>query len=115
MTNPEWFFQIGSTLTTASDSSILAINGANESNVFFQVGTSATLGTGTDFVGTIIADQSIGTTAGTTVLGRLLTLDGAVTLDGTTVTIPEPSSSLLLAGSILALSLRRGRTGSRGC
>ncbi len=107
--NPEWIFQIGTTLTTASASSILAINGANESNVFFQVGSSATLGTDTEFLGNIIADQNISTTAGTTVLGRLLAVNAAVTLDGTVVTVPEPSSSLLIAGSAMGLILRRGR------
>lgn len=108
-TNPEWIFQIGTTLTTASDSTLLAINGANSSNVFFQVGSSATLGTGTDFVGNILADQSISGASGVTVEGRLLAINAAVTLDGTVVAIPEVSSSALAALSVLGLSLSRRR------
>ena len=48
-------FQIGSTLTTASNSSVVLINGADNCNVFWQVGSSATLGTGTSFVGNLLA------------------------------------------------------------
>ncbi len=107
--NPEWVFQIGTTLVTGYDSSILLINGGNESNIYFQVGSSATLGGDSDFIGNIIADQSISTTSGTTVLGRLLALNGAVTMDGTVVTIPETSSSLLLSASTLGLLFRRRR------
>jgi hypothetical protein len=107
--NPQWVFQIGTTLTTASDSNIVAINGANSSNVFFQVGTSATLGTGTDFVGNILADQSISTTAGTKVAGRLLAINAAVTLIDTAVTIPETSALALTAISICGLLIFRRR------
>jgi uncharacterized protein YhjY with autotransporter beta-barrel domain len=85
--NPDavWVFQIGSTLITASGSSILLINGAQACNVFWQVGSSATLGTGTDFAGTIMASESITANTGATVLGRLLALNGAVTLDTNTI------------------------------
>lgn len=108
--NPEWIFQIDTTLTTASASSILAINGANSSNIFFQVGSSATLGTGTDFVGNILADQSISSTSGVTVKGRLLAINAEVTLDGTVVSVPEPSISALAALSGFGLSLFRRRS-----
>lgn len=81
-----FIFQIGSTLTTASNSSVVLINGAQACNVFFQVGSSATLGTNTTFVGTIIALTSITANTGTTVEGRLLALNGAVTLDTNTIT-----------------------------
>lgn len=113
-TNPEWIFQIGSTLTTASASKVLAINGANSSNVFFQVGSSASLGTGTEFVGNILADQSITSTSGVTVEGRLLAINAAVTLDGTVVSIPEVSSSALVVFSVMVAALyrRRGRPSS---
>ena len=57
--NAVFIFQIGSTLTTASDSSVLLINSANPCNVFFQVGSSATLGTDTSFEGNILARASI--------------------------------------------------------
>jgi|GEM_PF-1715647 len=83
--NAIWIFQIGSTLITASDSSVLLINGAQACNVFWQVGSSATLGTNTDFSGTIMAQTSITANTGATVLGRLLALNGAVTLDTNTI------------------------------
>lgn len=83
--NAVWIFQIGSTLITASDSSVLLINGAQACNVFWQVGSSATLGTNTDFSGTIMAQTSITANTGATVLGRLLALNGAVTLDTNTI------------------------------
>lgn len=86
--NPDavFIFKIGSTLTTASNSSVVLINGAQACNVYFQVGSSATLGTNTTFVGTIIALTSITAITGTTVDGRLLALNGAVTLDTNRIT-----------------------------
>ncbi|MFN2389860.1 MAG: ice-binding family protein, partial [Actinomycetota bacterium] len=98
-----FIFQIGSTLTTASGSSVNLINGASACNVFWQVGSSATLGTGTSFAGNILALTSITAQTGTTVQGRLLARNGAVTLDtnvvdasacgaGTTPPTPEERS-----------------------
>ncbi len=84
----EFVFQIGSTLTTASASSVLPLDGADACEVYFQVGSSATLGTTTAFVGTIVAQQSITATTGASVQGRLLALDGAVTLNTNTITRP---------------------------
>jgi len=81
----EFLFQIGSTLTTASNSSVSLINGAQSCNVFWQVGSSATLGTSTSFSGTILALTSITATTGATVDGRLLARNGAVTLDTNTI------------------------------
>ena len=80
-----WIFQIGSTLITASGSSVFLINEAQACHIFWQVGSSATLGTNTDFKGTIMANTSITATTGATVLGRLLALNGAVTLDTNTI------------------------------
>lgn len=75
-----WVFKIGSTLTTASDSSVTVINGGSACNVFWQVGSSATLGARTDFVGSILALSSISLNDEVIVLGRLLARNGAVTL-----------------------------------
>lgn len=108
----EYIFQIGTTLTTASASSIALINGATPCDVYFQVGTSSTLGTGTDFVGTIIADQSNTLTTGTNLDGRVIALNGAVTLDTNTITncVPEPATlSLVILGGVM-LTIRRRRT-----
>ena len=82
--NDVWIFQIGSTLTTASDSHVV-IGNAQPCNVIWQVGSSATLGTNTDFNGTILAKESITANTGATVDGRLLALNGAVTLDTNTI------------------------------
>jgi MYXO-CTERM domain-containing protein len=76
-----FIFQTGSTLTTASSSSVSMINGGLNCNVFWQVGSSATLGTSTSFVGNIVALTSITLTTGADVLGRALARNGAVTLD----------------------------------
>jgi type VI secretion system secreted protein VgrG len=76
-----FIFQIGSTLTTASNSSVLMTNGGGDCNVFWQVGSSATIGTGTTFVGNILALQSITLTTGASVSGRSLARNGAVTMD----------------------------------
>lgn len=104
----DYVFQIGSTLTTASNSSIIFIDGANSLFVFWQVGTSGTLGTGSTFGGTIIAHDSITANTGANLDGRLVALNGAVTLDSNRVAVPEPSSSLslLIAAGLL---LRRTR------
>src|SRR5678816_1052790 len=82
-----FIFKIGSTLTTASGSSVVMINGGSPCNVFWQVGSSATLGTTTVFTGNILALTSITLTTGAAVTGRALARNGAVTLDTNTVTI----------------------------
>lgn len=79
--NAVFVFKIGSTLTTASGSSIVVINGGSTCNVFWQVGSSATLGTTTSFVGNILALTSITLTTSANVAGRALARNGAVTLD----------------------------------
>jgi hypothetical protein len=76
-----WVFQIPSTLITASSSEIILTNGASPCNVFWQVGSSATLGTTSTFVGTIMALTSITANTGATVEGRALARNGSVTLD----------------------------------
>jgi len=87
--NAVWIFQIQSTLTTAAGNShIILINSANSHNVFWQVGSSATLGTNTIFQGTIMALASITGTTGAVLNGRALARTGAVTLDSNPVNVP---------------------------
>ena len=77
-----WVFQTVSKLTTASNASVLLTNGAQPCNVFWKVGSSATLGTGTSFVGNIVALTSIALQTGATDLcGSALARNGAVTMD----------------------------------
>jgi hypothetical protein len=82
--NGVFVFKIGTTLTTASNSAVV-INGSSACNVFFQVGSSATLGTGTQLLGSIFAQASITLTTGASVTGGVYALTGAVTLDTNTV------------------------------
>lgn len=119
-------FQIGSTLTTASNSSVAFTNGGKGARVFWQIGSSATLGTTTNFAGNILALSSITLTTGSTInCGRALARNGAVTMDTNVVSIggagcefappgpgpgpggnsiPEPGTgSLLLLAGIPAL------------
>jgi len=77
--NAQWVFQIGSTLTTATNSTVSLINGANLCNVYWQIGSSATIQTGNTFVGIIMALTSI-TLDGGTLNGRALARNGAVTI-----------------------------------
>jgi hypothetical protein len=83
-----FIFQTDSTLITGSGSTVSLINGAQECNVFWQVGSSATLGTGSTFTGNILALTSITVTTGVTVHGRALARNGAVTLDNDVFTAP---------------------------
>jgi hypothetical protein len=87
-----YIFQIGSTLTTASGASVVAENGADAANVFWQVGSSATLGTGTTFIGNILAFSSITSNTGVNMAGRLLALNAAVTLDDITLNYPPATT-----------------------
>ena len=86
--NSVFIFQTDSTLITGSGSSVSMINGAQECNVFWQVGSSATLGTGSTFRGNILALTSISVTTGVTVYGRALARNGEVTLDTDVFTTP---------------------------
>ena len=121
--NAQFVFQIGSTLTTASNASVVFINGGVGDNTFWQVGSSATLGTGTDFSGNILALTSITMNTGANIrCGRALAQNGAVTMDtnnvsigpclGSTATVPEPSTFILLATGVMGTAgflLRRRR------
>ena len=83
-----YIFQIGSTLNTANGSIVAGVNGAEAANIFWQVGSSATLGTGSIFIGNILAQVSITTTTGDNMAGRLLARTGAVTMDTIALTYP---------------------------
>jgi hypothetical protein len=79
--NAQFVFIIGSTLTTASASSVILINGASPCNVYWHIESSATLGTGTQFQGNLMALTSISINNAVHVQGRALARNGAVTLD----------------------------------
>ena len=94
--NPNAFFlfKIGSTLTTASASAVSLINTGGTTcpqNVYWQVGSSATFGTGSSFIGNVLALTSITMTTGAQISGRSLARNGAVTLDSNTVTTCAPA------------------------
>jgi hypothetical protein len=135
LTDPVFVFQIGSTLTTVG-STLTASSGSSfveedpnaagtiaGTSVFWEVGSSATLGTGTSFDGNILASASITDTSGSTVDGRLLAETGAVSLNDTTVdappaeeiagvggeTVPDNGSTLRLLGGGLAALFAVGR------
>ncbi len=88
--NAVFIVQIATSLNTTAGRRVVLSGGARASNIFWQVGTSATLGTTTVFKGTIMADQSIATNTGASVDGRLLARIGAVTLAGNTLVRPTP-------------------------
>lgn len=88
--NSVWIFQAGSSLITATGSQVLLTGGARPSNVYWQVGSSATLGTDSTFKGNILALTSATLGTGANVEGRVLARNGAVTLDTNTVTRPAP-------------------------
>ncbi|MHB8458173.1 MAG: ice-binding family protein [Acidimicrobiales bacterium] len=90
--NAVFIFQAGSTLITASNSAVSLTGGTQACNVFWQVGSSATLGTTTTFVGSILALTSVSVQTATTVAGRVLARNGQVSLDDNTITVPTCSA-----------------------
>lgn len=91
--NAVFVFQASSTLITASGSRVNLINGATSCNVFWQVTSSATLGSGSIFIGTIMALTDVHLETGATVDGRVLARNGEVTLQGNTITRPTCAAS----------------------
>jgi len=110
--NAVFVFQIGSTLTTASNSSVIFTNTLTDKNVYWQVGSSATLGTTTTFSGNILALTSITMNNGASIgCGSALAINGAVTLNnnvigggcGATSTVPEPGTMGLMGTGLVIL------------
>jgi hypothetical protein len=89
--NAVYIFQMpSSTLTVGNGRQVILSGGAKASNIFWQVGTSATLGTTSVFKGTIMADQAITLETGATLDGRALARIAAVSLDTNVITVPAP-------------------------
>jgi hypothetical protein len=86
--NAVFIFQVGSSLTTIGTTQVVLAGGAQAQNIFWQVGSSATLGTYSAFQGTILSLESITLDTGATVTGRALAINAAVTLDSNTVAAP---------------------------
>jgi hypothetical protein len=91
-----YIFQIGSSLTVGSGGTIVLSGGATSANVFWQVGSSATFGTTANFKGTVLALASVSLATGAKLDGRALALNGAVTLDNNSVTIPLLNTVLVV-------------------
>src|ERR1700690_300846 len=91
-----YIFQIASGLTVGTGAKVVLSGGATSGNVFWQVGSSATLGTTADFKGTILALTSISLATGATLDGRALAQHGAVTLDTNTVTLPLQNTVVVI-------------------
>ena len=109
--NSAFIFQIGSTLTTASNSSVVVINAPPDfCNKYWQVGSSATLGTNTSFQGNILALTSITFNTGASLYGRALARNGAVTMDSNTVTVPICATSTATQLSATSITLGQSVT-----
>ena len=109
--NDVFIFQASSTLITGSGSKVLLTGGATECNVFWQVASSATLDTGSAFVGTIMALTSVTAKTGATVSGRLLARTGGVTLDNNKIIRPTSCAASSTAKPATPVSGRARFTG----
>ena len=104
-----WIFKIESAITTASSSNVALSNGADSCNVFWQLGTAATLGTGSTFRGTIFAGSSIGLGTTANLVGRAVAQTGAVTMDGSN-TVGECSTLALAPTTLISTQASPGVT-----
>ncbi len=112
--NSVWIIQAPSDLITASGSSVKLINGASSCHVFWQVTSSATLGSGSTFMGTILALTSITVASGATINGAVLARNGDVTLIGDTITNVCSTSPIASASSSAAASSSASASSSAG-
>jgi len=112
--NSVFIFQAGSTLITASSSTVALENGATWCNVFWQVGSSATLGTASTFVGTVMALTSGTLNTGATVMGRMLARNGSVTLDTNTFTQPACTAASTTTATTIPGKSNLGGGGGTG-
>lgn len=108
--NAVFIFQAASTLITASGSRVAFVNGAAACNVYWQVGSSATLGTNSVFAGTVLALTSVTANTGATVAGRLLARNAAVTLDTNTITRTACAASTPTTGATPTTTPTAGST-----
>ena len=91
-----YIFQVGSALNVATGGTVVLSGGATADNVFWQVGSSATLGTAADFQGTIMAEASVTLGTGARLNGRALALNGDVTLLSNSITVPLGTNTILV-------------------
>lgn len=119
-----FIFQIGSTLTTASNASVVMVRSGGECRVFWQVGSSATLGTGTTFTGNILALTSIALGTRASLAGRALAQHGAVTLDDNQIspascadacTRPDANGASCCAGTVCGAACADTRSDASHC
>jgi len=109
--NAVFIFQAASTLITAAASNVVLVNGAQAANVFWVVGSSATLGTSSIIQGNIMAQASITVTTGATVDGRALARTAAVTLDSDTITVPVAVQTPVTTSTSLTTSVNPAAVG----
>ena len=107
-----FIFQASSTLITASASNMVFLNGASSCNVYWQVGSSATLGSTSHLIGTVMAQDAITADTGATIEGRLLARTASVTLDHNTITRPvcaaaAPTTTTASGGATTTTPARR--------
>ncbi|MGO9874961.1 MAG: ice-binding family protein [Acidimicrobiia bacterium] len=108
--NAVFIFQTASTLISASDSNVVVLGGGSACNVFWQVGSSATLATGSHLIGSVLAVASITANTGATIEGRLLARNGAVTLDHNTITTPVCAAAATTTTAASGASTTSGAT-----